>query len=124
MSNKYDVVIIGSGLGGLVCGYILAKNGLKVAIIEKHDIPCGCLQTFLRKGVKFETGMHYIGSMDEGQSLHRFFKYLSINDKIELSRLDEAGYDVVSYLGDRYAYANGHEAFTDKIGRASCRERV
>ncbi len=123
MSNKYDVVIIGSGLGGLVCGYILAKNGLKVAIIEKHDIPGGCLQTFLRKGVKFETGMHYIGSMDEGQSLHRFFKYLSINDKIELSRLDEAGYDVVSYLGDRYAYANGHEAFTDILARHFPKER-
>lgn len=66
MSNKYNVVIIGSGLGGLVCGYILSKNGLRVAIVEKNSLPGGCLQTFVRKGVKFETGMHYIGSMDEG----------------------------------------------------------
>ncbi|MBR6491967.1 MAG: FAD-binding protein, partial [Bacteroidales bacterium] len=32
---KYDVVIIGAGLGGLECAYILAKNGLKVCILEK-----------------------------------------------------------------------------------------
>ncbi|MDD5314055.1 MAG: FAD-dependent oxidoreductase, partial [Bacteroidales bacterium] len=110
MSSKFDVVIIGSGLGGLVCGYILSKNGMKVALVEKNELPGGCLQTFVRKGVKFETGMHYIGSMDEGQPLQRFFRYLSLDRKVPLSRLDQDGYDIVSYMGDRYAYANGQEA--------------
>ena len=67
--NKKDVIIAGSGLGGLVCGYILAKNGYHVSIFEKNQQIGGCLQTFVRKGVKFDTGMHYIGSLDEGQQL-------------------------------------------------------
>ncbi|NLA15440.1 MAG: NAD(P)/FAD-dependent oxidoreductase [Bacteroidales bacterium] len=123
MNNKYDVVIIGSGLGGLVCGYILSKNGLKIAIVEKNNIPGGCLQTFVRKGAKFETGMHYIGSMKEGQPLHRFFKYLSIADRLELSRLDTSGYDVVSFQGDRYAYANDKKPFADTLARHFPKEK-
>ena len=123
MSSKFDVVIIGSGLGGLVCGYILSKNGMKVALVEKNELPGGCLQTFVRKGVKFETGMHYIGSMDEGQPLQRFFRYLSLDRKVPLSRLDQDGYDIVSYMGDRYAYANGQEAFTDTLARYFPKEK-
>ncbi|HHV02319.1 MAG: NAD(P)/FAD-dependent oxidoreductase [Bacteroidales bacterium] len=123
MSGKYDVIIIGTGLGGLVCGYILSKNGLKVALIEKNSLPGGCLQTFIRKDVKFETGMHYIGSMDEGQPLHRYFKYLSLDQKVQLSRLDQAGYDMVSYQGERYAYANGQEPFTETLARHFPREK-
>jgi all-trans-retinol 13,14-reductase len=48
--NKYDVVIVGSGLGGLVSGYILSKNGYKVIIVEKNHQIGGCLQTFKRNG--------------------------------------------------------------------------
>ena len=123
MSSKYDVVIIGSGLGGLVCGYILSKNGLKVALVEKNNIPGGCLQNFIRKGVKFETGMHYIGSMDEGQPLRRFFDYLSLSSKVALSRLDTSGYDVVSFQGNRYAYANGKKTFTETLARHFPKEK-
>ena len=88
--NKKDVIIAGSGLGGLVCGYILAKNGYHVSIFEKNQQIGGCLQTFVRKGVKFDTGMHYIGSLDEGQLMHRLFKYLNLWEDVRLSPLDRA----------------------------------
>ena len=80
--EKFEVVIIGSGLGGLLCGYILSKNGYKVAILEKNPQIGGCLQTFKRKGVKFDTGMHYVGSLEEGQMLNKFWKYLNLFDHI------------------------------------------
>ena len=38
MTNKYDILVIGSGLGGLVSALILAKEGLKVCVLEKGDI--------------------------------------------------------------------------------------
>ena len=63
MNKKYDVIIIGSGLGGLQCAYILAKHGYKVAIFEKESQHGGCLQIFRRKGYTFDTGMHYIGAL-------------------------------------------------------------
>ena len=114
---KKKIVIIGSGLGGLVCGYILSKNGYEVVVLEKNSQIGGCLQTFSRKGVKFDTGMHYIGGMDAGQILHRFFKYLNLLNDIKLSRLDTSGYDVISIAGDVYKFASGYENFTEELCR-------
>ena len=113
--NKYDVAILGSGLGGLVCGYILSKNGFKVLLLEKNRQIGGCLQTFKRFGVKFDTGMHYIGSMLEGQILHRLFKYLNLLDNVPLNRLDENGYDIISIAGNQYRYASGYDGFTEAL---------
>jgi len=113
--NKYDIIILGTGLGGLVCGYILSKNGFKVLLVEKNQQIGGCLQTFKRFGVKFDTGMHYIGSMLEGQILHRLFSYLNLVDDVPLSRLDENGYDILSIAGEQYRYASGYERFTDTL---------
>ena len=99
--RKYDIAILGTGLGGLVCGYILSKNGFKVLLLEKNAQIGGCLQTFKRFGVNFDTGMHYIGSMLEGQILHRLFHYLNLLPDVKLNRLNEDGYDVLSIAGDR-----------------------
>lgn len=117
MESKYDIAIIGSGLGGLVCGYILSRNGYKVAILEKNQQIGGCLQTFRRKGVKFETGMHYVGSMNEGEPLWRFFRYLSLLDDVKLSPLDPDGYDVVSIRGEKFPFASGRENFIESLAR-------
>lgn len=113
--SSYDVAIVGSGLGGLVCGYILSKNGYKVAVFEKNKQIGGCLQTFKRFGMKFETGMHYIGSLDDGQVLNKFFKYLSLMNDVKLSRLDPNGYDIISIDGKEYKFASGYENFTNTL---------
>lgn len=117
MDERYDIVIIGSGLGGLVSGYILAKNGYKVAVLEKNSQIGGCLQTFKRFGVKFDTGMHYIGAMDEGQILYKLFRYLNLH-KIPLSKLDTNGYDILSIGGEIYKHANGYEHFVETLAAA------
>jgi len=113
--KKYDVIIVGSGLGGLVCGFILSKNGFNVAVVEKNSQLGGCLQTFKRSGVKFDVGMHFIGSMDEGQILHKFFKYLQLLDSVNLSRMDETGFDIISICDEHFIYANGYEQFVETL---------
>ena len=105
------VVIIGSGLGGLSCGVVLAKNGYQVTVLEQGYQVGGCLQCFTRKGVKFETGMHFIGSAAEGQTLHRLMHYLEVDRDVHLSPLAPQGYDVVSIDGKKYRFAQGREAF-------------
>lgn len=104
-------VIIGSGLGGLSCGVILSRNGYDVTVLEQGAQPGGCLQAFSRGGARFETGMHFLGSCDRGQVLHRLLRYLGVMDRITLSRLDPRGYDVISLGGERFAMANGREPF-------------
>ncbi len=113
--NKYDILIIGSGLGGLECGYILSKNGYKVAILEKNAQIGGCLQTFTRKGTKFDTGMHYIGSMNKGEIMYRFFNYFNLTEDVKLSRLDIDGHDIINFRGAEYPLASGYDNFVNKL---------
>ena len=112
---KYDIAIIGSGLGGLQCAYILSKEGYNVCVLEKNRILGGCLQTFSRCGTVFDTGMHYIGGMDEGQILYKLFNYFDLNSRLSLKRLDEDGYDIIRYDGRDYKFAMGYENFTETM---------
>ncbi len=111
--KKYDVVIIGSGLGGMVCGTILSKEGKRVCIIEKNEQIGGSLQTFMREGVTFNTGVHYIGGLAPGNSLYKIFNYLGIMQRLETLRMDEEGFDVVLFKDDaqEYSYGMGNENF-------------
>ena len=102
-------------MGGLSCGVILAKNGYDVTILEQGAHIGGCLQCFTRRGVRFETGMHFIGSASEGQTLDRLLKYLEIKKDIRLSPLDSNGYDVVALNGRCYRFANGREKFLQQM---------
>lgn len=112
--EKYDIIIIGSGLGGLQCGYILSKKGYKVCVLEKNPQVGGCLQTFKRGQALFDTGFHYIGGLDEGQSLHRLFRYFHLLD-LPWHKMDENGYDEVIINGKSYYFASGHEQFVETM---------
>ena len=92
-------IVIGSGLGGLSTGVILAKNGYEVTILEQAKQIGGCLQCFQRNGVKFETGMHFVGSLDDGEVLSNYFNFLGIKDKVEVSRMDTSSYNTISLNG-------------------------
>jgi len=81
--KKYDVTIIGAGIGGLVCGCYLAKAGLNVLIVEQHSKPGGYCTSFERKGYKFDVGVHYFGSLREGGILFQILKDLGILGKIK-----------------------------------------
>lgn len=113
MKAHYDVVIIGSGLGGLVSAIILAKEGYSVCVLEKNQQFGGNLQTFVRNKTIFDTGVHYIGGLSEGQNLYQYFKYLGILDGLKLKKLDKNGFDIITFEGDdkEYKHAQGYENF-------------
>jgi len=115
METVYDVVIIGSGLGGLECATILSKHGYRVCVLEKNSKLGGTLHSFKRFGCEFGTGMHYVGSLDEGQVTYQLFKYLGILDKISLKRMDATGFDQFSIGGKEYEYAMGKQAFVERL---------
>ncbi len=114
---KFDVVIIGGGLGGLECGLILSREGMAVCVLEQHKRPGGNLQTFTRDNHVFDTGMHYIGSMAPGQYLHRYFRYFGIAGKLNLRRLDVDGFDTITFDGDEreYRLSQGYGRFVAKL---------
>lgn len=117
MKKEYDILVIGSGLGGLVSALILAKEGLKVCVLEKNNQYGGNLQTFSRDKLVFDTGVHYLGGLSKGQNLNRFFSYLEIIDDLELQKMDEDGYDRISFGDDpiKYPHAQGYDNFVEQL---------
>lgn len=115
--KKYDVIIVGSGLGGLVSAIILAKEGKKVCVLEKNQQFGGNLQTFARDKRIFDTGIHYIGALDKGQNLYKYFSYLGIMDHLKLSRMNKDAYDVISFGDDttEYPHAQGYDNFIKQL---------
>jgi len=117
IKDKYDIVIIGSGLGGLVSANILARHGYHVCVLEKNRQYGGNLQTFVRERSIFDTGVHYIGSLGAGENLHQYFTYLGIMDELKLHKLDEDKFDVISFDNDpkEYYHAQGYDNFSKAL---------
>ena len=120
--KRNSVIIIGAGLGGLECGYILAKNGMKVTVLEHEAQVGGCLQTFRRGAALFDTGFHYVGALDEGESLHTLFSYFDLMS-LPWKKLDEDCFDEVVIGEDAFAFANKHQRFYERMSSRFPKER-
>ncbi len=61
MSNQWDVIVIGSGMGGMVTAAALSKLGHKVLMLEQYDSLGGQTHSFSREGFSWDVGLHYLG---------------------------------------------------------------
>ncbi|XP_049986190.1 all-trans-retinol 13,14-reductase [Alexandromys fortis] len=108
--EKLDAVVIGSGIGGLASAVILAKAGKRVLVLEQHTKAGGCCHTFGKNGLEFDTGIHYVGRMREG-NIGRF-----ILDQITEGQLDWAPTPelqaVLSYIFPTYGVTPSHTTFS------------
>lgn len=123
--ERYDAVIIGSGMGGLCTAYIMAKEGMKVCVLEKNRQLGGSLQIFSRDKAIFDTGVHYIGALSPGQNLYRYFKYFGLTDALKLHKMDEDGFDIITFGDDenKYPHAQGYENFVEQLCKFFPEER-
>lgn len=117
MNKKEEIIIIGSGIGGLISGAILAKEGYKITVLEKNKQIGGCLQIFVRNRHIFNSSVHYIGGIDKGQNLYKIFHYLGIMDKLEVEKLDEMAAEKIAFHGDdkEYNIAQGYPNFIKSL---------
>jgi len=86
---KYDVIVIGAGLGGLTAGAKLARSGKKVLLLEQHDRPGGYATTFKRKGFTMEVGLHEMDGLHASDMKSRIFKDLGVSEKVEFLKVPE-----------------------------------
>ena len=93
---SYDVIVIGSGIGGLTTAGLLARAaGKRVLVLERHTEPGGLTHTFRRDGASWDVGVHYIGQLDPGSQIRAYFDYLS-DGELEWNRMPDA-YDRFVY---------------------------
>jgi len=86
VTTKYDAIVIGAGLGGLSTAAMLARNGLSVLLLERHNVPGGYATSFVRGRYEFEIALHElsgIGPPERRGGVYRYLEYLGMAEKVE-----------------------------------------
>ena len=58
MAEKYDVIVVGAGNGGLMAAASSARMGKKTLLIERHNLAGGAATSFIRGRFEFEVALH------------------------------------------------------------------
>lgn len=118
--QRYDVIVIGSGIGGLTCGSFLAREGLKVLVLEKHSEIGGYAHSFKRGPFQFDSAIHSVPMAPDGMIMH-LLRLLNVADKvspIKLSSLFKVNsgrnsftipvdsVDIVAFLKKQFPYSS------------------
>lgn len=121
----YDFVVIGAGVSGITSALALARNGLRVALLEKSERTAPLLRGFSRQGVHFDTGFHYTGGLGPGEPLDVFFRYLGLSDAVTSFPFDESGFDIFRCAaeGFEFRFPCGYELIRRELGAAFPGER-
>jgi len=118
--NRYDIIIIGSGISGLIAGAYLAKHGRKVLIAEKNNNVGGCCSSFFRGGIEFDAGAHIIGSCYRKNLFGSILNELKVNS--DFIRLAPA--DLIHFPNDTISISASHEEFRSYlVKRFKCEKR-
>lgn len=112
-----DVVVIGSGAGGLTAAVALARAGKSVQVFEQHYLPGGWMHTFGLGGYRFSPGVHYLGGMQERGELRRIWEGLGLASDLTLLELNPAAFDQVRVGGQRFDWAAGAQQRTETLAR-------
>lgn len=114
VTEDYDAVVIGSGIGGLACAALLAKHGgAKVLVLERHYTPGGYTHVFHRPGYDWDVGVHYIGEVAPGSAVRRMFDDIS-DGRIEWADMGDV-YDRVIIDGDVYDLPKGRRNLRESL---------
>ena len=119
----YDVIVIGSGLGGLICARQLVQSGRSVLVLERQAQLGGCLQSYRRGDFEFDTGLHYVGGLAQGQPLYEAFEQLGLM-RLPWVRLDADGFDRVTIGRHTFPLAEGFDRFASTLGEFFPQEKT
>jgi phytoene desaturase len=74
---KYDVIVIGGGIGGLTAGALLVRRGLRVLLLEQGDRTGGYVTSFRREGFTFDATGAFLGGCEEGEEFYTVLEHTS-----------------------------------------------
>ncbi len=115
MEKTYDVIVIGSGAGGLGAAVPLAQAGKKVLVCEQHEVPGGWTHSFTLQGYRFSPGVHYIGGLQEGGSLRQIYEGLGVSQDLAFCEMNPDGYDHIVIGDEQFDIPKGKDAFAARL---------
>jgi phytoene dehydrogenase-like protein len=113
--EQWDVVVIGSGAGGLTAAVALANSGKRVLVLEQHYLPGGWTHSFSLEGYRFSPGVHYLGQLGEGGEMRRVLEGLGVGSDLEFCELNPDGYDHVIAGEERFDIPRGKDNFIARL---------
>lgn len=115
LQDRYDSIVIGSGIGGLAVASMLARHrGERVLVLEQHYTAGGFTHSFRRPGFDWDVGVHYIGEVHrERSSLRRTFDHLT-DGELQWASMGDV-YDRVELGGRRFDFVAGAARLRDAL---------
>lgn len=118
---KYDAVIIGAGIGGLVCGGYLAKAGKKILIIEQNTNAGGYCVSFKRRGYIFDAAVHSLRGVRRQNQLGIIYHDLDLKKNLKFNRIDPS--DIVIFGDTKVRIHNDLDETVESLKNAFPRQK-
>jgi len=116
LQDPYDVVVIGSGLGGLTAAALVARRGLRTLLLEHHYLPGGMCTTLRRQGISFDTGTALMyGFGEKGFNAHN-----SVMNELEqdIDIISHKSLLRITFEGRKITFWPDYDRFLDEITAA------
>ena len=123
MNERWDVVVIGSGAGGMTAAVALCNAGKRVLVLEQHYLPGGWTHSFSLDGHRFSPGVHYLGGLHEGGDMRMVLEGLGVGGDMEFYELNPDGYDHVIVGEERFDIPKGMSVFRERLCERFPQER-
>jgi len=114
LDNPYDMLVIGSGIGGLTAAACLSRMGKKVCVLEQHYTAGGFTHSYDRNGYEWDVGVHYIGDMGSPRTMgRRLFDHIT-DGELKWAPMDDH-FDRIFLGQEHYDLVAGREAYRDAL---------
>ena len=115
-SNGWDVVVIGSGLGGLSAAAYLAAAGQRVLLLERYTTLGGSSHVFARRAMwEFDCGVHYVSHCGPDGIVTAMMRGIGIDDRITWLPMDQTGFDRIIAPGFELAVPVGWDHYLESL---------